>query len=98
VSIRTLPTLGCCELYSINAPDRRRRRCLNVVCVIVPGCVGRKRGKSGAAGLGKGPKRGAVDSEHGASKGRSLQLHTKSFHSSMRVVRTLKYSQMSHMQ
>ncbi len=81
MSIRTLPTLGCCELYSINAPDRRRLRCLNVVCVIGSACVDGKRGKRGAAGLSKGPKRGAVDSEHGASKGRSLQLLTNSYHS-----------------
>ncbi len=37
--------------------------------------------KRGQWGLGKGTKNGAVDSEHGAGKGGSLRLHTKSHHS-----------------
>jgi hypothetical protein len=55
--------------------DRRRLGHVYVICVIVLACVGGKRG------LGKGPKSGTVNSEHGASKGRSSQLHTMSYHS-----------------
>jgi hypothetical protein len=43
-------------------------------------CVDGKEEK-GKVGLGKWTKNGAVDSEHGASKGRSLLLRTKSYHS-----------------
>jgi hypothetical protein len=48
--------------------------------------------KRGSGSLGNGPARGAVDSEHGASKSRCLQLRTKSHHSSKRFVYILKYS------
>ncbi len=41
-------------------------------------CLGGKGRKRGQLGLGKGAKNGAVDSEHGASKGRGSQLRTKS--------------------
>ncbi len=34
-------------------------------------------GKEGQWGLGKGPKSGAVDYEHGEREGRSSQLRTK---------------------
>ncbi len=46
-----------------------------VVIVHMCGREGAKRGPS------KGTKNGAVDSEHGASKGGSLLLRTKSHHS-----------------
>ncbi len=36
--------------------------------------------KKGAMGLSEGTKNGAVDSTHGASKDRGLQLCTKSHH------------------
>ncbi len=55
---------------------RRRLGHVNVICVLVFTCVGGKGGKEGHWGLGKGPKRRAVDSERGARKGRSSQLHT----------------------
>jgi hypothetical protein len=44
---------------------------------IVITCVGRNKGKSGQWGLGNGTRNGAVDSEHGASKGRGSQLCKK---------------------
>ncbi len=50
-----------------------------VYIVITP--VGGKEGKRTQWGLDKGTKNGAVDSEYGASKGRGLQLHTKSHRS-----------------
>ncbi len=34
-------------------------------------CVGGKKGEREAGGVGKEPQKWAVDSEHGASKGRS---------------------------
>jgi hypothetical protein len=40
-----------------------------------------KGGKEGQWGLGKELESGAVDSEQGASEGRSSQLCTKSYHS-----------------
>jgi hypothetical protein len=61
--------------------DRRSLVNVNVVCVIVLACVGRKRGKRGAVGVGKELESGAVDSEQGASEGRSSQLCTKCYHS-----------------
>ncbi len=48
--------------------------------------------KGAVGGLGKGPKSGTIDSEHGAGKGRNSQLHTRSFQSK-RVVYTFKYLQ-----
>jgi hypothetical protein len=45
---------------------------------IVFTCLGGKGRKKGQGGLCKGTKNGAVDSEHGASKGSGMQLHTKS--------------------
>ncbi len=65
----------------LTVPDRRSPGHFNVVCSVVFACVGRERGKEGHWGMGKGPKSGAVNSEHVASKGRSLQLCTKSYHS-----------------
>ncbi len=62
-------------------PDKRRLGHVNVVCAIVLALVGGKRGKRGTVGVGKGPKSGVVDSEHGDSKGRSLQLRTKNYRS-----------------
>jgi hypothetical protein len=56
--------------------NRRRLGHVNVICVLVFTCVGGKGGKEGHWALGKGPKRRAVDSERGAGKGRSSQLHT----------------------
>ncbi len=47
-------------------PDRGRLRRFNFVGVTLSACIGRKGG--GQWGLGKGPKSGAVDSEHEASK------------------------------
>ncbi len=50
---------------------------------IVITCVGGGEGweKGGNGDLVRGPKIGAEDSEHGASKGRGSQLHAKSHHS-----------------
>jgi hypothetical protein len=44
-------------------------------------CVSRKGRKSWQWGSDKGTKNGAVDSAHGASEGRGLQLRSKSHHS-----------------
>jgi hypothetical protein len=57
-------------------PDRQRFRHVNVICDVEFACVGGKKTR-GQWGLGKGPKNGAVDSVHGASKGRGLQLSKK---------------------
>jgi hypothetical protein len=63
-------------------PDRRRFGRVNVICVIIFACIGGKgEGKEGQWGLGTRPKSGAIDTEHGASKGTSSQLHSKSYHS-----------------
>ncbi len=73
----------CCEKVLI-APDGRRLRHVHVICVIVIAFVGGKEGKKRVKVNGdwvRGPKLWAVDSEHEASKGKGLQLHTKSHHS-----------------
>ncbi len=62
-------------------PDRKKLGHVNVICAIVLALVGGKRGKRGTLRVGKVPKSGVVDSEHGDSKGRSLQLRTKSYRS-----------------
>ncbi len=55
----------------VHVPNGRRLGNVNVICVIVTSCAGRNEGgKERQWGLGKGSKSGAVDSEHGASKGR----------------------------
>jgi hypothetical protein len=52
-----------------------------VVCSSWYSPVWAGRGEKRQCGLSKGTKNGAVDSEHGASKGRGSQLCTKSHHS-----------------
>jgi hypothetical protein len=69
------------KLINETVPDRRRFGHVNVICAIVLVLVGGKRGKRGTVGVGKRPKSGVVDSAHGDSEGRSLQLHTKNYRS-----------------
>jgi hypothetical protein len=68
------------NINELLVPDRRRIGHVNGICFIVLACVAGKRGKEGQWGLGKGPKSGAVDSEHVAYKGRSSKLRTRSHH------------------
>ncbi len=62
-------------------PDEEDMVMLGSSVFIVITCVGGKEGKTEQLGLGKGTKNGTVDSEHGTSKGKGSQLHTKSHRS-----------------
>jgi hypothetical protein len=75
-------------------PDGRRLRHVNVICVHSNHMCRQEGEKRGRWGVRKGTKNGAVDSEHGASKSRRLQLCTKSHHPSKRVIHTLNIPKM----
>ncbi len=73
-------------------PDEEDSGMLMLSIIVVFTCMYGKGRKWGQWGSGQGTKKGAVDSEHGASKGGGLQLHTKTTIPSKRSIPYLKYS------
>jgi hypothetical protein len=73
-------------MYQLAEPDRRRFGHVDVVFSSKCLHVWMGKGRRLRWGPGREAQNGAVDFEHGKSKGRSLLLRTKSHHQSKRDI------------